>query len=175
MIVTNCTKRLIYRSLRCVAGFGVVWAVSTSLAAQPVLDRQLAEAKPFHDSPPPAQPSRWDFDFGGGRALLREDGTWQVEEEISHGGLRCGQYRLGVRFGVGKPGCLDVNWLGEPMYATSQKHCNNAVRPHRGSGFDALLGDAFEGITCAERVIRCTGLCSARQQGTIEPAPRFGD
>jgi hypothetical protein len=174
-MTANYPKRLIYRGLRCVAGFGVAFTISASPAAQPILDRQLAEAKPFHDSPPPAQPSRWDFDFGEGRALLRKDGTWQVEAEIRHGGFRCGQYRLGVRFGAGKPGCLDVTWLGEPMYATNQKHCNNAVRPHRGSGYDALLSDAFEGISCAERLIRCTGLCSARQEGIIEPAPRFGD
>lgn len=162
-------------ALRAWLSAGALLTMTTLLADEGVLDRQLAEAKPYQDSFSRSQARRWDFDFGDGTALLRKDGTWRVEALISHGGLRCGTYRLGVRFGAGKPGCLDVNWFGKPIFVTRQKHCNNADRPHMGEGYDALLSDTFDEITCAERVIRCKGLCSARSQGEVEPAPRFGD
>lgn len=167
--ITGCS------AVRALLGLCVLLMSNAVIAAEGVIDRQLAEAEPYKDSFSRAGPSRWDFDFGDGTALLRNDGTWQVEAVIGHGGLRCGTYRLGVRFGAGRPGCLDVNWLGEPIFVTRQKHCNNAERPHLGEGYDALFSDTFEEITCAERVIRCTGLCSARSPGEIEPAPRFGD
>ena len=163
------------RILVALLGIGTLLSMKLSLADEGVLDRQLAEATPYQDSFSQSQASRWDFDFGDGKALLRKDGTWEVEALISHGGLRCGTYRLGVRFGAGKPGCLDVNLFSEPIYVTRQKHCNNADRPHLGDGYDALFSDTLDDITCAERVIRCTGLCSARSQGEIEPAPQFGD
>ena len=175
MITVIRTKRLLQHGLHIITGIGAALAISAAMAAESLLDRQFAEAKPYQDALGQKQPSRLDFDFGDGRALLREDGTWRIEAVISHGGLRCGTYRLGVRFGVGKPGCLDVNWLGEAIFASSLKHCNNAERPHQGNGYDASLSDTFDQITCAERLIRCKGLCSARSQGEIETAPRFGD
>ncbi len=164
-----------YRVLAALLGICALLSMKSPLADEGVLDRQLAEATPYQDSFSQSQASRWDFDFGDGKALLRKDGTWQIEALISHGGLRCGTYRLGVRFGAGKPGCLDVNWFSKPIFVTRQKHCNNAERPHLGDGYDALFADTFEDVTCAERVIRCTGLCSARSRGEIEPAPQFGD
>jgi len=170
----NRSTLLVHRGVRSALGFCVTLAIGVVLAADPTFDRQLAESIPHHDAPPPAAPSRWDFNFGDGRALMRKDGTWQIETEIKHGGLGCGNYRLGVRFGAGNPGCLDVAWLGEPMFAIHLKHCNNAMRPHHGDGYDALLMDAFDQITCAERLIRCTGTCSMRQEGFVEPMPGFG-
>jgi len=165
-------RRFPYRTGR-FAILGAALAASVALADDTVF-RQLAEAKQFSDSVAPSAPSRLDFEFDGGRALLRTDGTWRVEAVISHGGLRCGNYRLGVRFGKGKPDCLDVTWLSEPVFAATLKHCNNAERPHQGDGQDALLGDAFDEISCAERLIRCTGLCSARSPDQ-EPVKQFGD
>ena len=149
-------------------------AVPTT-AADTKLDSQLAEAKAHEELFAQKQSERWDFTFDDGRALLRKDGTWQVEALIGHSGLRCGTYRLGVRFGAGKPGCLDVTWLNELFFATHLKHCNNADRPHQGSGFDALLSDEFARVTCAERVIKCTGLCRGRRGAEPEPIKQFGD
>lgn len=170
MIITRAT--LHHLRLRWLM-LGAALAISLTTNAE-TLNRQLAEAEPFYASPPPSFPARLDFKFGEGRALLRRDGTWEVEEVIVHGGFTCGNYRLGVRYGQGNPGCLDVNWFGDILYGIQLKHCNNAERPHRTDGFDSLLADVFEQVTCAERVIRCTGSCSLRQRGILEPGKQFG-
>lgn len=155
---------------------GVALAHGTAAAQKPVFDRELSEAKPYQDPfARSSQTSRLDFEFGDARALLRRDGTWQVEAEISHSGFRCGSYRLGMRFGVGNPGCLDVQWFGTGEFVTNLKHCNNAERPHQGSSYDVLLGESFDGITCAERLIRCTGVCNMGSPKALERAPRFGE
>jgi hypothetical protein len=92
-------------------------------------------------------------------ALAPGNGEWKVEGSVHHNGLLCGTYEVGMRFGVGKPDCTDVEWISETQYATSQYQCNNADMMHTGFGNDGILLEKFDVISCAERVVRCTGNC----------------
>jgi hypothetical protein len=102
---------------------------------------------------------RKDFLFGNHTAWLKRDGGWHVEGLVRHGGLLCGTYEVGMRFGVGNPDCTDVRWVSEVRYATSQSQCNESEMQHSGDDSDAALTEQFDAITCAERVIRCSGNC----------------
>lgn len=102
---------------------------------------------------------RKDFRFGGYTAWLKRGGEWQIEGPVRHRGLICGTYELGVRFGVGSPDCTDVRWLSPVTFVTSHTQCNDAEVPHAGNEIDPGLRDAFDAITCAERVVRCSGNC----------------
>ena len=96
------------------------------------------------------------FDFSG---YLLGDGTWQGSCPVTHRGLLCGTYEVGVRFGVGNPGCTDVAWLSEPVYIGRQRQCNESTVDHVGGETAARLGYQLPYITCVERVVRCTGNC----------------
>lgn len=52
--------------------------------------------------------ARMDFRFGDVNAWLLEDGTWHIEGVVQHRGALCADYRLGLRFGRGSPGCANV-------------------------------------------------------------------
>lgn len=101
------------------------------------------------------------LEFGGDefKGWLRKDGEWFVEGDVRHFGLLCADYEMGLRFGAGSPGCANVEWLSEVRYATRRKQCNGATVRHSGSDTEPALADQFAKITCAERVIRCTGNC----------------
>ena len=107
------------------------------------------------------KPKRLDFDFraGDSRAWINDDGDFQVSGWIKHSGLLCATYRMGVRFGVGSPGCLNVEWITEPLFVTNESQCNDARVEHAGGDTDAGLGERLATITCGERVVRCTGNC----------------
>jgi len=107
------------------------------------------------------KPARLDFDFdmGDSHAWINEHGDFQVSGWIKHTGLLCATYRLGVRFGVGSPGCLNVEWITEPLFVTSDIQCNDARIEHTGGDTDDMLGKRLATITCGERVVRCTGNC----------------
>lgn len=96
------------------------------------------------------------FDFSG---YLLGDGTWQVSSPVTHRGLLCGTYEIGVRFGVGNPGCTEVSWLSEPVYVGRQRQCNESTVDHVGGDTTPRLGYQLPYITCVERVVRCTGNC----------------
>jgi hypothetical protein len=102
---------------------------------------------------------RKDFRFGQFSGWLKRDGTWHIEGPVRHNGLLCGTYEVGVRFGMGEQGCTNVQWISDVSYVTSNEQCNNAERPHSGTEIDDALAGQFDAITCAERVIRCTGTC----------------
>ena len=102
---------------------------------------------------------RKDFRFDRSTAWLKRDGTWHIEGPVSHSGLLCGTYEVGMRFGIGKPDCTDVEWVSETRYVTSQSQCNSAETIHSGTEIDESLTGQFDGISCAERVVRCTGNC----------------
>ncbi len=102
---------------------------------------------------------RKDFRFGGYTAWLKRGGEWHIEGSVRHRGLLCGTYEVGMRFGIGKPDCTDVKWVSGDSYVTSQYQCNDAEMPHAGTNIDAALADQFDAITCAERVVRCSGNC----------------
>ena len=78
---------------------------------------------------------------------------------MTHRGLLCGEYSVGMRFGIGRPGCSNVAWLTDVTYATARRQCNNATLYHAGGDVQPELAGSFAQITCAERVIRCTGVC----------------
>ena len=102
---------------------------------------------------------RKDFRFGGFTAWLKREGEWHIEGPVRHRGLLCGDYEVGMRFGIGKPDCTDVQWVSQVGYVTSRSQCNDAELLHSGTEIDAALADQFDAITCAERVIRCSGNC----------------
>jgi hypothetical protein len=121
-----------------------------------------AVAKPAPLFLPDGTPERLDFTFGDSKAgefkaWLRNKGGWNVEGWVHHAGLRCATYRVGVRFGAGKPGCSDVTWLTDVIYVTEQTQCNNASQQHSGGDINFSLGKDFVRVTCAERVISCRG------------------
>jgi len=107
------------------------------------------------------KPERLDFDFRGGdsHAWINDDGDFQVRGWIKHNGLLCATYRMGLRFGVGSPGCLNVEWITEPLFVTTVFQCNGARAEHAGGDTDIGLGKRLASITCVERVVRCTGNC----------------
>jgi hypothetical protein len=51
---------------------------------------------------------RKDFNFFSYKAWVKRGGEWHIEGPVTHKGLLCGTYELGMRFGVGKNGCTDV-------------------------------------------------------------------
>ena len=100
-----------------------------------------------------------DFKFGAAKASLRQDGVIQFEGTVSHMGLRCATYSAGIQFGKGNPRCTDVEWITEPVYLTSQKHCNNAELVHTGADKDAKAAERFDDITCGQYLLKCVGTC----------------
>jgi hypothetical protein len=107
------------------------------------------------------RPERLDFDFrtGDSHAWINDEGAFQVNGWIKHTGLLCATYRMGVRFGAGSPGCLNVEWIAEPLFVTFERQCNDARVEHSGGAIDTALGERLAAITCGERVVRCTGNC----------------
>lgn len=105
--------------------------------------------------------NRLDFDFRAGEstAWLTGDGNFHLHGWIRHRGLLCATYTMGVRFGIGAPGCLNVDWISDPVYVTSQYQCNGARVEHDGGDSMPDVGAQIAKVTCAERVIRCKGSC----------------
>lgn len=102
---------------------------------------------------------RKDFRFFSYKAWLNPNGEWYIEGPISHKGLLCGTYELGMRFGVGVNGCTDVEWLTPDRYISSEMQCNNASMIHKGGDGDPILAERYKDINCAERIIRCSDNC----------------
>lgn len=102
---------------------------------------------------------RKDFRFFGFTAWLKRGGEWHIEGPVRHNGMLCGTYEAGMRFGIGKPDCTDVQWVSGVRYVTSQSQCNGAEMIHSGTEIDESLAGQFDAITCAEQVVRCTGNC----------------
>jgi len=102
---------------------------------------------------------RKDFHFHDFTAWLKRDGTWHIEGVVSHAGLLCGRYEVGMRFGIGNPGCANVHWISDDRFVTSESQCNNVDFNHSGNNVDESLTGSFDEITCGEAVTRCTGNC----------------
>jgi len=107
------------------------------------------------------QINRLDFDFRASEstAWLNIGGDFHLHGWVRHRSLLCATYQMGVRFGIGAPGCLNVEWISEPLYVTSQYQCNNSRVEHDGGDTAPEIGAQIAKITCAERVIRCSGSC----------------
>jgi hypothetical protein len=120
-----------------------------------------AAAQPTYSLDQPSGINRLDFDFRieETRAWLNKDGDFQVTGWVAHSGLLCATYRMGVRFGVGSPGCLNVDWVTDPYFVTSEFQCNGARVQHSGGDTYVELGEQIGRISCAERVVSCSGNC----------------
>ena len=120
-----------------------------------------APGQPSYSVSTPPAINRLDFDFRveETRAWVNEAGDFQVSGWIKHNGLLCGTYRMGLRFGIGAPGCLNVNWVTDPYFVTTEFQCNGARVQHAGGDTAPDVGAQVGKITCAERVITCSGNC----------------
>lgn len=120
-----------------------------------------AASQPTYSLDAPPGINRLDFDFRieETRAWLNKDGDFQVKGWVKHAGLLCATYRMGVRFGIGSPGCLNVTWVTDPYFVTSVFQCNGARVQHSGGDTYPELGGQIGKISCAERVVSCSGNC----------------
>ena len=143
------------------AAAGALVVPASALAEEGrITSQSTAPVRPsadFSSDPKAARASFRAFDFEG---YLLGDGTWQVESKVVHPRLVCATYQVGLRFGVGNPGCTDVRWLSDVSYVTRERHCNQAEVVHSGGQTEPRLGAALRNITCVERVVRCTGNCN---------------
>jgi hypothetical protein len=143
---------------------GTLWAGMAWSADQPLEADESgisAPSRPTYSLDAKPKINRLDFDFRTGEttAWLNGSGDFHIHGWIPHRGLLCGTYRVGVRFGVGSPGCQNVNWITDPVYVTSQYHCNGARVEHDGGDTLPDIGARVAEISCAERVVRCSGIC----------------
>jgi hypothetical protein len=120
-----------------------------------------AASRPTYSLDARPQINRLDFDFrtGESTAWLNNTGDFHLHGWIAHRGLLCATYSMGLRFGIGSPGCLNVEWLSEPVFVTSQYQCNGARVEHGGGATLPEIGSKITTISCAERVVRCSGSC----------------
>jgi hypothetical protein len=137
----------------------LMFFLAAESAAQSTTSRTTAPARAIGSASVVLKPQQLDFNFGGANASLGPRGDWSIKGLVSHRGLLCGDYSIGVRFGVGSPECSNVVWLTDVSYVTTQRQCNNASVQHSGGDLQPQLIEPFRRITCAERVIRCTGVC----------------
>jgi hypothetical protein len=122
----------------------------------------------------PGEPSQLNFTFDKANDIhgwLRENGVVFVEGFLNHNHLRCGVYELGVRFGKGD-GCVNVEWLTDPVYVSRERQCNQAVLHHRGYQKVPLVVAHFNEVTCAQALIECEGVCGLGEAPREEN--RFG-
>jgi hypothetical protein len=130
-----------------------------------------AVARPGLEWDSNGKPVKLDFNFGDFKAWARKKGGWQIEGWIHHEGLVCGTYYVGVRFGAGNPGCDNVQWFSDPKIVSQREHCNSAGRLHQGGDIEFPFADRFAQITCAERIVRCTGNCKYSLGGEPQGTP----
>jgi hypothetical protein len=105
------------------------------------------------------KPVKLDFDFGDFKAWARRDGSWNAEGTVQHRGFRCATYTLLLRVGHGNPGCTAVQWFREPVPVGSVQLCNNAPKMFSSGNLEFRDAARFDEITCAERIISCSGTC----------------
>lgn len=158
--LTRGTRRYV-RAGMAILGLAVLAAVAPVMAddsaASPV--GRTAVARPAAEWNKDGKPVKLDFDFGDFKAWARRDGSWNAEGVVEHRGLACGTYTLSLRVGHGSPGCTDVQWFGEPRAVASVTLCNNAPGSLTGGNNEFRDAARFDEISCAERVISCTGNC----------------
>ncbi len=144
------------------SGAWTVQAGSTESSTQAALSGAASMAMP-------GDVEAHEFAFSHGKVQLMVNGEWKVDAWVQHGGLLCGTYRVGVQFGIGKQGCQSVDWLEQPVFVTRQKQCNSVRSHHNGYGATPQIANQFKAITCARRVVRCTGKCDGGGNVVSEP------
>jgi hypothetical protein len=138
---------------------GKAWSAEQQL--NPDESGVSAPARPAYSLDANPHINRLDFDFRASEstAWLNADGDFYLQGWVKHRSLVCATYQMGVRFGIGSPGCLNVEWISDPVYVTSQFQCNGARAEHSGGDTLPDIGAQIARISCAERVIRCSGSC----------------
>jgi hypothetical protein len=167
--MANTRQRGLYWQIAAVAVSTLLGAAPFSHAqetSEPTISGATAAAKPPQGLVLPSDPKRITFDFGDAKGWLQENGQWHIEGWVQHSGLVCATYEFGIQFGIGSPACSSVQWLDTAQYATSQKQCNSARLFHDGMEFNTAAADRFTEISCAQRLVRCTGRCAAPRGGT---------
>lgn len=119
----------------------------------------FAPARPSVSITPDGRHQRLEFDFGRNRGTgwLARNGEMLLDTWVQHRGLLCAEYEVGLRFGVGLPGCTNVRWVSNVRWVARRNQCNNAIVNHVGGDTDEMLAPVFETVTCAERVVHCSG------------------
>ena len=120
-----------------------------------------APARPTYSLDAQPHINRLDFEFrpSESTAWMNASGDFHLRGWVKHASLLCATYQMGMRFGIGAPGCLNVEWISDPIYVTSQYQCNGARVEHDGGDTAPAMGEQIAKITCVERVIRCSGSC----------------
>ena len=125
---------------------GKAWAAEQALE----LDESgtSAQARPTYSLDAKPRINRLDFDFrtGDSTAWLNADGDFHLQGWVPHRGLLCATDRMGVRFGIGAPGCLNVEWISDPVYVTSHFQCNGARVEHAGGDNVPAIGAQTESL-----------------------------
>ena len=143
-----------------VLAVGLLGMTAAAEEQKTVIKKYSAVARKSIDFGSGGLPQKLDFRFDSTTAWLRENGEFGLEAEIKHNGLLCGDYEVGIRFGIGVPQCSNVSWITEPYYISRKKQCNNAWMIHSGGGVVADVTDEFKQISCAQLLIKCTGKCN---------------
>lgn len=151
----------IHRGVACALLSGMILLIADATADSLTDDvsGQTAIARPSSMFTEDGKPERLEFNFGEIKAWLRASGNWHIEGPVPHQGLLCATRQLGIRFGIGSPACTNVRWISDIEYGTSHKQCNNATAWHEGDGDLPALAAEFSRISCAERVVQCSGNC----------------
>jgi len=157
-----------HRPLRLYSFIAVLLCLVSGLALAGLFDKSKkqsisqvkAEAKLSGFSSVLTGPAKKDFRFNALKLWLNNEGDWIIEGQVRHIGLQCASYEIGVRFGAGDPGCTNVEWLMEPLYVTNKRQCNNSVVQHTGGEQGSFIKQDFARVSCAERFIRCRGVCN---------------
>lgn len=135
-------------------------ATLSVVMAEPPTDRtETARIKPHSNWAPPGEAKIADFNFSVGEVWLKSDGEWKISGWVRHAGILCDRYSVGVQFGIGAPYCINVKWQNNPQFSVPKRQCNNAIVKHLVIDKAVDLVDSFEKITCARRIVRCSGNC----------------
>ncbi|HEY5603149.1 MAG TPA: hypothetical protein VIM41_08585 [Gammaproteobacteria bacterium] len=138
---------------------GLLWSVVAVAEKKIVEKKYTAVARKSIEIPGDGMPGKLEFRFDGASVWLKENGEFGLEAEIKHSGLLCGDYEVGIRFGIGIPACANVSWITEPYYVSKKKQCNNAWMVHGGTGEISIVPEDFAQLSCAQLIIKCTGKC----------------
>ena len=143
---------------------------ATVLAERPNDRAETATIKQGANWSPPGEAKSLSFAFSEGEVSLKSNGEWSTRGWIRHAGVLCGRYSVGVQFGIGSPGCINVEWQNNPQFSVPKSQCNNAVLKHLVYEKAPELKKSFDKITCARRVVRCKGNCKG-SSGTFTNQP----
>ncbi|WP_455219822.1 hypothetical protein, partial [Kaarinaea lacus] len=128
--INNHCRPLVRMVVYFILVVGLLGMTAAAEEQKTVIKKYSAVARKSIDFGSGGLPQKLDFRFDSATAWLRENGEFGLEAEIKHNGLLCGDYEVGIRFGIGVPQCTNVSWISEPYYISRKKQCNNAWMIH---------------------------------------------